>query len=90
MKAKDEIVITTFLTYPGNNSYAQRRVFSRYSVFVLSQGEDQYVSVGAVSTQIVLVFLDFVLFGSLISQRRLKKVKMEENDENPNNDLDDV
>ena len=73
-KIENEIVIITSLTYPeGVSLDTRRRFFTRESVFVLSQGENQYISGSAISTQTILTIIDLVFVIRVISQLKPKK-----------------
>lgn len=86
-KIDDEIVIITSLTNPngGSSLDTRRRVFTRDSVFSLSQGENQYTSISAIFIQIVLAVIELSFIIRLISQLKLKK--SENNESNNSEDL---
>ena len=80
-KIGNEIVIITSLTNPngGSNLETRRRVFTRDSVFTLSQGENQYTSSGAIFAQIILAISELVFLIRVILQLKLKKAEMTQN-----------
>ena len=88
-KIGDKIVIIIFDTNPdgGSGLDTRKRVFTRESVFVLSQEENQYTSLSAVFAQGVLAVIELVFVTRVILLQKAEMKKSEASEKNNSADV---